>query len=97
MSSPTRISSPTNASAENNQLALKVSKLLTNPVEDVKTKAALEALSEVYQDNTETARRNLRGNIEKRSIDMNKKLLQVFEKVTEVCVPLKCFKILLRR
>ncbi|CAG8527849.1 660_t:CDS:10 [Paraglomus brasilianum] len=79
----TRISSPTNAAAEDNQLGLKVSKLLANSVEDVKTKAALEALSEVYQDNTETARRNLRGNVEKRSIDMNKKLLQVFEKVTE--------------
>ncbi|KAG9307314.1 hypothetical protein G9A89_017142 [Geosiphon pyriformis] len=75
--------SPVSGPAEENPISLKVSKLLTNQVDDSKTKAALEALSEFYTTNTPAARRSLRGKIEVKAIENNRKFSEVFEKVGE--------------
>ncbi|RIB16037.1 component of oligomeric golgi complex 6 [Gigaspora rosea] len=69
--------------AEDNPISLKVSKILICPIDDIKTKSALEALSEFYTSNSVTERRNLRGNIEQKAIETNRNFLEIFGKVTE--------------
>ncbi|CAG8691470.1 23992_t:CDS:10, partial [Dentiscutata erythropus] len=71
------------ALTEDNPISLKVSKILICPIDDVKTKSALEALSEFYTSNSVTERRNLRGNIEQKAIETNRNFLETFGKVTE--------------
>ncbi|CAG8552284.1 10454_t:CDS:10 [Ambispora gerdemannii] len=96
MATPIRVSTPKSATfprsptttppplaTEENSISVKVSKLLTNPVDDAKTKAALEALSEFYTSNTPIARRNLRGQVELKVIETNQNFLGVFDKVVE--------------
>ena len=73
---------------EDNPISKKVSEILLNPIDDMKVKIALEALSEFYStsdsDYSIIARRNLRGNIEQKSIETNKNFLDIFGKITEV-------------
>ncbi|CAG8765046.1 8513_t:CDS:2, partial [Racocetra fulgida] len=69
--------------AEDNPISLKVSKILICPIDDSKTKSALEALSEFYTSNSVVERRNLRGNIEQKAIETNRNFLEIFGKVTE--------------
>ncbi|CAG8847036.1 6908_t:CDS:2, partial [Gigaspora margarita] len=69
--------------AEDDPISLKVSKILICPIDDIKTKSALEALSEFYTSNSVTERRNLRGNIEQKAIETNRNFLEIFGKVTE--------------
>lgn len=72
---------------EDNPISQKVSKILLNPIDDVKTKIALEALSEFYSNNNNNSliiRRNLRGNIEQKAIEANRNFLEIFGKITEV-------------
>ncbi|CAG8601106.1 9616_t:CDS:10 [Ambispora leptoticha] len=96
MATPIRVSTPKSATfpgsptttpppiaTEENSISLKVSKLLTNPVDDAKTKAALEALSEFYTSNTPIERRNLRGQVELKVIETNQRFLGVFDKIVE--------------
>src|ERR1043166_8723812 len=82
--SPTVKSPTTPPPQEDNPISQKVSKILLNPIDDVKTKIALEALSEFYSvtnNNYSTiARRNLRGNIEQKSIEVNRNFLDIFGK-----------------
>ncbi|RGB24939.1 oligomeric Golgi complex subunit 6 [Rhizophagus diaphanus] len=71
---------------EDNPISQKVSKILLNPIDDVKTKIALEALSEFYSNNNNNSliiRRNLRGNIEQKAIEANRNFLEIFGKITE--------------
>ncbi|CAI2179170.1 15482_t:CDS:10 [Funneliformis geosporum] len=67
---------------EDNPISLKVSKILLNPIDDTKTKIALEALSEFYNhddnNNSIIARRNLRGKIEQKAIETNRNFLEIF-------------------
>jgi hypothetical protein len=72
---------------EDNPITQKVSKILLNPIDDAKTKIALEALSEFYSNNNNNSliiRRNLRGNIEQKAIETNRNFLEIFGKITEV-------------
>ncbi|CAG8801586.1 19039_t:CDS:1, partial [Gigaspora margarita] len=43
----------------------------------------LEALSEFYTSNFVTERRNLKGNIEQKTIETNRNFLEIFGKITE--------------
>ncbi len=80
---------PTTPPQEDNPISQKVSKILLNPIDDTRTKISLEALSEFYSNNNNNnnsiiVRRNLRGNIEQKAIETNRKFLEIFGKVTEV-------------
>ncbi|CAJ0756307.1 17540_t:CDS:1, partial [Entrophospora sp. SA101] len=68
-----------------NPISLKVSKVLTRPIDDVRVKSALEALSEFYMPNLidHHGHHGLRENIEQKSIEINRNFLQVFHKLTE--------------
>nr|CAG8455400.1 773_t:CDS:1 [Entrophospora candida]CAG8456756.1 13762_t:CDS:1 [Entrophospora candida] len=77
---------PTPPPIEDNPISLKVSKVLTRPIDDVRVKSALEALSEFYMPNLidHHGHHSLRENIEQKSIEINRNFLQVFHKLTEV-------------
>jgi len=46
--------------------------------------SSLEALSGFYEDNSLKSRRNLRGDVEKRSMSINKQYLDAFAMVEQV-------------
>ncbi|ORX99362.1 oligomeric complex COG6 [Basidiobolus meristosporus CBS 931.73] len=66
-----------------NPLSQKLNKVLSSNLDDPNEKLALEALSEFYQQNTLEARRNLRSDIEKRSLSINKRFLEAFGHVNK--------------
>ncbi|KAK9760863.1 Golgi transport complex subunit 6 [Basidiobolus ranarum] len=66
-----------------NPLSQKLNKVLSSNLDDPKEKLALEALSEFYLQNTLEARRSLRGDIEKRSLSINKRFLEAFGHVNK--------------
>lgn len=69
----------------NKPLALKLNKILNSSAsEDAKIKAALTSLSNIPDLEESSLRKNLRGTIEKKEIETNKKFLSAFEKVVKV-------------
>lgn len=69
----------------NNPLARKLNKILENKLDsDKETLEALKALSTFFPENTLRARRNLRSDIEKRSLLVNEEFVQAFKNVKEV-------------
>ncbi|XP_067127837.1 conserved oligomeric Golgi complex subunit 6 [Centruroides vittatus] len=68
-----------------NPLARKLNKILENKLDnDKETLEALKALSTFFPENTLRARRNLRSDIEKRSLIVNEEFVQSFRNVKEV-------------
>ncbi|KAI7873950.1 oligomeric Golgi complex subunit 6 [Mucor mucedo] len=68
----------------NKPLASKLSKVLNSSAsEDAKIKAALTSLSNIPDLDESNLRRNLRGTIEKKEIETNKKFLSAFKKVVK--------------
>ena len=51
---------------------------------------ALKALSSFFDDNSLRSRRNLRGDIEKRSLTINESFERTFREVKEVKINIKC-------
>ncbi|KAJ3086103.1 Golgi transport complex subunit 6, partial [Quaeritorhiza haematococci] len=74
---------PQNKLAKTNPLARKLQKVLNTSLEDPQTQDALEALAEFYTANSLTARRNLRGDVEKRVMAVNGKFKDAFGLVNE--------------
>ena len=69
----------------NKPLAHKLSKVLnSSAAEDAKIKAALTSLSNIPDLDETHLGRNLRGTIEKKEIETNRKFLFAFEKVVKV-------------
>lgn len=69
----------------NKPLASKLGKVLNSSAsEDARIKAALTSLSNIPDLDESNLRRNLRGTIEKKEIETNKKFLSAFEKVVKV-------------
>ncbi|CAG8701845.1 12672_t:CDS:10, partial [Acaulospora morrowiae] len=66
---------------EDKPISQKVSRLLTNSIDDTKMKTSLEALSEFYTVNSIEERRNLRRNIGQKAIETNGVFLEIFGKV----------------
>ncbi|RUS17455.1 oligomeric Golgi complex subunit 6 [Endogone sp. FLAS-F59071] len=73
----------------NNPLSVKLNKILSSSLDDQRTKHALEALSDFYHTNTPDARRNLRGDIERRAMENNRRFLEAFGKVNEQLLTLE--------
>ncbi|CAO3620075.1 unnamed protein product [Mucor hiemalis] len=68
----------------NKLLALKLNKVLNSSAsEDARVKAALTSLSNIPDLDEDNLRRNLRGTIEKKEVETNKKFLAAFGKVVE--------------
>ncbi|KAI9268424.1 oligomeric Golgi complex subunit 6 [Helicostylum pulchrum] len=68
----------------NKPLASKLGKVLNSSAsEDARIKAALTSLSNIPDLDESNLRRNLRGTIEKKEIETNKKFLSAFEKVVK--------------
>eukprot|EP00123_Amoebidium_parasiticum_P015477 comp22991_c4_seq1/m.36606 comp22991_c4_seq1/g.36606 ORF comp22991_c4_seq1/g.36606 comp22991_c4_seq1/m.36606 type:complete len:801 (-) comp22991_c4_seq1:43-2445(-) len=66
----------------NNPLSRKLNKILNLRLDqDKEVVEALKALSKFYTDNTLKARRNLRSDIERRSLEVNYEFLEAFEMV----------------
>lgn len=55
---------------------------------------ALKALSTFFTENNLRSRRNLRSDIEKRSLGINEEFLTAFQVVKEVCIELFILKLL---
>ncbi|KAJ3296955.1 Golgi transport complex subunit 6 [Borealophlyctis nickersoniae] len=72
-----------------NPLARKLNKILNTSLEDPQIQDALETLAEFYTTNTLSSRRNLRGDIERRAMVINRQFLELFEGVNEVRVGLE--------
>ncbi|KAG0321024.1 Golgi transport complex subunit 6 [Dissophora globulifera] len=64
-----------------NPLSTKLTKLLSSSLDDPKLRTSLTALSEFYSANAVNARHNLRGDIERRSTNVNYEFLRELEKV----------------
>lgn len=86
--SPTSITDSPSLSVSNKPnkpLASKLSKVLNSSAsEDARIKAALTSLSNIPDLDETNLRRNLRGTIEKKEIETNRKFLFAFEKVVKV-------------
>lgn len=69
----------------NKPLASKLGKVLNSSAsEDARIKAALTSLSSIPDLDESNLRKNLRGTIEKKEIETNKKFLSAFAKVVKV-------------
>jgi hypothetical protein len=69
----------------NKSLASKLSKILnSSAADDARVKIALTSLSDISGLDEANLRRNLRGTIEKKEVETNKKFLNAFEKVVLV-------------
>jgi hypothetical protein len=68
----------------NPTLTRKLHKILETRVDGQELVTALETLSQFYGKNTLQARRNLRGIVEKRGLEINRNFLQVFLQVQQV-------------
>ncbi|CAG5126682.1 unnamed protein product [Candidula unifasciata] len=75
---------PTVASASNNPLSRKLNKILETRLDsDKELLEALKALSNFFTENSLRNRRNLRSDIEKRSLAINEEFLEAFQVVKE--------------
>ncbi|KAJ3193212.1 Golgi transport complex subunit 6 [Irineochytrium annulatum] len=74
---------PQNKLARTNPLSTKLAKILNSSIDEPQTLEALRSLSDFYTSNTLSARRNLRGDMEKRAVGFNRKLLDEFEQLDE--------------
>ncbi|TPX69235.1 hypothetical protein SpCBS45565_g02494 [Spizellomyces sp. 'palustris'] len=83
MATTTDTPSLQNKLTKSNPLSRKLSKTLDISLEDPETQEALEALSEFYKHNTLTARRNLRGDLERRVMATNERFLDAFDVVAQ--------------
>jgi hypothetical protein len=64
---------------------LKLNKVLSVALDDPDTQAALNALAEMYApENSLEARRNLRGDVEKRELAVNRRFLDALDAVDQV-------------
>ncbi|XP_064413857.1 conserved oligomeric Golgi complex subunit 6 isoform X1 [Latimeria chalumnae] len=72
------------ASQSNNPLSRKLNKILETRLDnDKEMLEALKALSAFFTENSLRTRRNLRGDIERRSLAINEEFVQVFKEVKE--------------
>lgn len=77
----------------NKSLASKLNKILnSSAADDARVKTALSSLSDISGLDEANLRRNLRGTIEKKEIETNKKFLHAFEKVVLVKLKERCMK-----
>ncbi|KAJ3056818.1 Golgi transport complex subunit 6 [Rhizophlyctis rosea] len=74
---------PQSKLTKTNPLAKKLNKILTTSLDDQQIQDALETLAEFYTENTLTARRNLRGDIERRAMVINRRFLDSFNGVNQ--------------
>uniref|UniRef100_H3ADN5 Conserved oligomeric Golgi complex subunit 6 n=1 Tax=Latimeria chalumnae TaxID=7897 RepID=H3ADN5_LATCH len=78
------------ASQSNNPLSRKLNKILETRLDnDKEMLEALKALSAFFTENSLRTRRNLRGDIERRSLAINEEFVQVFKEVKEVSFVVK--------
>jgi hypothetical protein len=68
----------------NPTLTRKLNKILETRIDGQELVTALETLSQFYGKNTLQARRNLRGIVEKRGLEINRNFLEVFLRVQQV-------------
>lgn len=68
----------------NSTLSRKIQKVLETKTDAPELHSVLQNLSTFYGENTATARTNLRGEIEKRGIEINNEFLQSFKEVRKV-------------
>ena len=68
----------------NTTLSRKLQKVLETKTDSPELHSVLQNLSTFYGENTVSARRNLRGEIEKRGIEINNEFLQSFKEVQKV-------------
>lgn len=68
----------------NPTLTRKLNKILETRIDGQEVVTALETLSQFYGKNTLQARRNLRGIVEKRGLEINSNFLEVFLQVQKV-------------
>uniref|UniRef100_A0A4W6C7S6 Conserved oligomeric Golgi complex subunit 6 n=1 Tax=Lates calcarifer TaxID=8187 RepID=A0A4W6C7S6_LATCA len=82
----------TNASSQpNNPLSRKLNKILETRLDnDKEMLEALKALSVFFTENSLRTRRNLRGDIERRSLTINEEFARIFKEVKEVSFSEKC-------
>lgn len=69
----------------NKLLASKLNKVLGSSASDDKVKTALTSLSAIADLDETDLRRNLRGTIEKKEIQVNKKFIEGLGRLVEVC------------
>ncbi|KAI8916853.1 oligomeric Golgi complex subunit 6 [Entophlyctis helioformis] len=74
---------PQNKLATANPLSRKLAKMLHLSLDEPETQEALVALSAFYKENSTASRRNLKSDIEKRVIGVNKRFLTAFETVQQ--------------
>jgi hypothetical protein len=74
----------TSSTAPNSTVQRRLQKVLETPTDNPELLAALQNLSTFYGKNSLSARRNLRGQIEKRGIEINNEFLSIFMNVQEV-------------
>ncbi|XP_051965570.1 conserved oligomeric Golgi complex subunit 6-like [Xyrauchen texanus] len=71
-------------SQPNNPLSRKLNKILETRLDnDREMLEALKSLSVIFNENSLRTRRNLRGDIEKRSLSINEEFVRIFKEVTE--------------
>lgn len=71
----------------NKSIASKLNKILnSSTIDDTRTKLALTSLSDIPGLDEASLRRNLRGTIEKKEVETNKKFLEAFGKVVMVII-----------
>uniref|UniRef100_A0A2K6TVE9 Conserved oligomeric Golgi complex subunit 6 n=1 Tax=Saimiri boliviensis boliviensis TaxID=39432 RepID=A0A2K6TVE9_SAIBB len=74
------------SAATNNPLSRKLHKILETRLDnDKEMLEALKALSTFFVENTLRTRRNLRGDIERKSLAINEEFVSIFKEVKEVC------------
>ncbi|KAA8594017.1 hypothetical protein FQN60_004851, partial [Etheostoma spectabile] len=71
------------ASQPNNPLSRKLNKILETRLDTDKMLEALKALSVFFTENSLRTRRNLRGDIERRSLSINEEFARIFKDVKE--------------
>uniref|UniRef100_A0A7N6F9M3 Conserved oligomeric Golgi complex subunit 6 n=1 Tax=Anabas testudineus TaxID=64144 RepID=A0A7N6F9M3_ANATE len=82
--SATVIQNPNAASQPNNPLSRKLNKILETRLDnDKEMLEALKALSVFFTENSLRTRRNLRGDIERRSLAINEEFARIFKEVKE--------------
>ncbi|XP_045076455.1 conserved oligomeric Golgi complex subunit 6-like, partial [Coregonus clupeaformis] len=85
MSTETTVQNSGNApSQQNNPLSRKLNKILETRLDnDKEMLEALKALSVFFTENSLRTRRNLRGDIERRSLNINEEFARIFKDVKE--------------
>lgn len=72
------------ATSSNPTVTRRLNKVLETPVDNPDSVLALQNLSTFYGKNSLAARRNLRGQIEKRGVEINEEFLNIFLNVQKV-------------